>query len=269
MKKLLTLVFLLFSLVGVRAQQSAFDRVRHEFDNFQHDNVLKFSDPLLQRGVISDSLLIEVYMMRSIAYYMKSDETSMRKSFESILGIKRTYTPDPALWTPAVIRIFNEVKAEYLKNNPVATTSDSLKQKPEMKLSYQELIKGAMVKNLLLPGLGQFHFGETGKGLIFSIASALNLGVMVYFISDAKKKENNYENETDPALISQKYDDYNKSYQWRNTFIISYAVIWLYSQIDLLFMSDRETPSVHQNIARVQYIVDPRNGINVGFSVRF
>ena len=39
-------------------------------------------------------------------------------------------------------------------------------------------------------------------------------------------------------LIQNKYDTYNSAYKIRNTLIVTSVVLWLYSQIDLLFFSD-------------------------------
>ncbi len=54
------------------------------------------------------------------------------------------------------------------------------------------------------------------------------------------KKEKDYLIEIDPSLIQIKYDSYNKSYKIRNVLIISYLVIWIYSQLDLFFFNDNE-----------------------------
>jgi hypothetical protein len=61
---------------------------------------------------------------------------------------------------------------------------------------------------------------------------------MLYFIVDANEKEKAYLSETNSVLIQSNYDKYNKSYKIRNTLIATYAAIWLYSQIDLLFFSN-------------------------------
>jgi hypothetical protein len=207
--------------------------------------------------------------MRSMTYFIRNDDASMRKNFTGILEIKRNYVPDPALWTPRVIQVFNEVKTDYLKNNPEITAGDNLKPKSEVKFNFQEIIGSATIKNLFLPGLGQFEFGETQKGILFSAASALNIGALIYFILDANKKENNYYNENDPSLIPQRYDEYNNAYKIRNTLLISYAVIWLYSQIDLLFMNGKEPTRANQTVGLIQFYGVPGDCFKVGFALRF
>ena len=140
-----------------------------------------------------------------------------------------------------MISIFNEVKYDYLRKNPdIAQPLDSTNQKPSTKFVNLNPQRGAVIKNILLPGLGQLHNGNSAKGWITTSASILNLGTLIYFAIDANKKQNAYLMETDRNLIQLKYDDYNRSYKIRNAFIISYAAIWLYSQIDFLFFSENQ-----------------------------
>jgi len=240
MKRYFLIIFLLTGASFSLAQEITFDQVKKLYEAFDYDNVIKLSDQLIKKADLSDSLLIEIHLMRANVFYSNGDEISTRKSFENILKIKKNYSPDPSHVSPKLISIFNEVKSEFFRNNPEKIVSkDSTQQKQETIID-QRPIKSAVIKNLLLPGLGQLHFGSSTKGWILTSASALNLGAMVYFIFDAKSKGDAYLKETDQILIQQKYTDYNKSYKLRNALIISYAVIWLYSQIDLLFFSNEQ-----------------------------
>ena len=103
------------------------------YEKFDNENVIKVSDQLLQQGGLSDSLTIDVHIMRANIFYQNGDEPSIKKSFENILIIKKNYTPDPSNISPKLISIFNEVKTEYLRNHPdVVQTQDSTKIKPEI-----------------------------------------------------------------------------------------------------------------------------------------
>ncbi|MCX6169457.1 MAG: hypothetical protein NTX65_08960 [Ignavibacteriales bacterium] len=244
-KKLFLIIFFLLGISLIHSQEVTFDKVQQEYENFEYDKVINLSDQLIAKGNISDSLLIELHMMRAIVFYSTGADSSTRKSFESILKIKRNYLPDPLTTSPKLITIFNEVKAEFIRKNPdldVIQPADSTRREQEVKYLAPVPAVSAVVKNLLLPGLGQLHHGNLTKGWLNTVASTLNIGAVIYFTIDANKKQDNYLKETDSFLIQQKYDEYNKSFKLRNTFIITYAVLWLYSQIDLLlFTSDNES----------------------------
>ncbi|MEK6553091.1 MAG: hypothetical protein AABZ54_06545, partial [Bacteroidota bacterium] len=75
--------------------------------------------------------------------------------------------------------------------------------------------------------------------------------------------------ESNKLLIQQKYDDYNKSYKIRNVLIISYAVIWLYSQIDLLFFSngDQDSKSKLSQSNNFSFTSSPLSALQINLRV--
>lgn len=251
------------------AQESSFGKVKKLFEAFDYNNVIKSSDELLQKESLSDSLTIEVHLMRAIAFYSTGDEPSTRKSFESILKIKKNFTPDPARVPPKLVQIFGEVKAEFMRNNPeVETPKDTSKVKQEIEREDFGIFRSATITNLLLPGVGQIQAGNTSKGWIMTSASTLNLGAMIYFIIDTKKKENDYFNESDRTQIPQKYDDYNKAYRVRNILIASYAALWIYSQLDLLLSDD--LPDKMNEAQKLSVTVENLPNVStIGFGFKF
>ncbi len=238
MKKIFLILFFLMSASYVLAQDITYQKVKQLYENFEHDKVIEYSDELIQKGNLIDSLKIEIYLMRANVFYRNGDDQSIRISFENILKIKKNYKPDQSQVSPKLIAIFNEVKSEYYRNNPdPIQPKDSSQVKQEIKFPDTLIMKNAVIKNFVLPGLGQIQFGNLAKGWITISAFTLNLGAMIYTVIDTKNKENVYLNESNELLIQQRYNDYNESFKLRNIFIISCAAIWLYSQIDFLFFS--------------------------------
>ncbi|MFA7228001.1 MAG: hypothetical protein WC061_03115 [Melioribacteraceae bacterium] len=267
-KTLLILFFAAFS--SSFAQEVTFDSVKKLYENFKYDEMLKESDLLIGKGALSDSLLIELHLMRSNVFYQNGSDQLTRNSFESILTIRRNFIPDPTVTSPKLIAIFNEVKFEFIKKNPDLTQqADSTAQLEEIKFREQVPQTGALLKNMILPGLGQIHHNNPVKGWINSAASILNLGILVYYAADANKKQNIYLNETNQNLIQKKYDDYNKSFKLRNTFIITYAAIWLYSQIDLIFFTEDPELSNPSPVSGLLDLTAPGNGIQLSFRIQF
>lgn len=240
MKKTLVIIFFLIGISYSFAQEATYEKVKKQFESFEYENVIKFSEQLVHTGNLSDSLLIDIYRMRAHSFYGVGNEQAARQSYISILKIRRKYNVDVSLTPPKLVDLFNEVKSEFLKKNPEQITpEDSTKHAQEIKKLEPLEMKMATIKNLILPGLGQLHFGNSAKGWITTTMATANLGAMIYFIFDSQKKENDYLKESNKLSIPQKYDSYNSSFKIRNTLIISYALIWIYSQLDLL-LSDNE-----------------------------
>ncbi len=253
MKSIIILFLLLIGTTCNFAQVATFGRVKNEYDSFQYEKMIKSSDELLLKGNLTDSLKVEIYIMRAVAFYSLNDDASTRKSFENILKINRNYKPDPAQISPKLILIFGEVSNDFIKNNPEpAEATDSTSQTRALKLFGNDKTKNLILENLALPGIGQLQLDRNPKGIILTSASTINLAAMIYYIVDAKNKENDYLNQTDLTMIRQKYDSYNQSYKIRNTLIISYALIWIYSQIDLLFLTEDDSGNTKEQVGMLQ-----------------
>ena len=269
-KNYLIIIFLFTGISFSFAQEVTFDKVKQQYENFKYDEVIKLSDQLIEKGNLSDSLAIELQLMRANIFYSAGADSSARNSFENILKIKRNYVPDPDITSPKLIAIFNEVKSDYLRANPdLAAPPDSASNREQIKFADINPQRDAVIKNILLPGLGQLHNGNSLKGWIITSASVLNLGSLVYFAVDAGNKQSDYMSETDKNLIRQKYDDYNKAYKIRNALILSYAVIWLYSQIDLLFFPDNHQPAGETGLSRYFDLNSSTKELNLNIKIPF
>ena len=127
----------------------------------------------------------------------------------------------------------------------------------------------ALGRSILFPGMGHLYLSNNAKGWILTSLNTAALGSMLYFIFDSRNKELDYLEQTEPALINEKYDKYNTSYKIRNTLIITYAVIWIYSQIDLLFFSDDEISNKINTILLTDYFTpgSPRIQLSIKFEL--
>jgi len=236
MKKNIILILLIIT-TRIFSQEISFNQIKEQYEAFEYEKVIQLSTSFIKQSGISDSVKIEVYQMRVVAFYSLGDEASTQNSFREILKINKNYQPDPSKISPRLIAIFQTVKEDYLKFLKQDTvTKDTSLQSTKYFSSSQ--LRGSVFKNLLVPGWGQISNGYTTKGYLLSIASSANLISMVYFIFDSKKKENEYLKEINKNLIPLKYDLYNKAYKWRNVLITSYILIWVYSQVDLLLFSN-------------------------------
>jgi hypothetical protein len=97
---------------------------------------------------------------------------------------------------------------------------------------------------------------------------AVSLGAAIYYAVDSNTKEKKYLDETDPALIPSLYSKYNTSYKLRNFSLLSFAAVWLYSQIDLLFFSEDTLP-VNAPSQQTGLNVGPGGGMRFSISINF
>lgn len=263
-------IVILFCASFSFAQEVTYDLVKKQYESFQFDSVIKMSDQLIQKGGLSDSLTIEMYIMRANIFYQRNDDLSTKNSFNEILKIQKNYVPDPSNLSPKLISIFTEVKAEYLRKNPeIIQRKDTVLVNRDVKFGDPLLMRNARIQSLLLPGLGQLYLGYKSKGWLETAVSVANLGALVYFYLDTNKKEKDYLNESDLILMQQKYNDYNKSYKARNVLFITYAALLIYSQIDLTFFSNEPPVDISVNDSIPEGSPVSLNDIQLNFRFRF
>jgi len=152
------------------------------------------------------------------------------KSFIEILKIDSQYQLDMVKTSPKIIQYFSTIEENYLQQ----LSTDTLKQIeiPTHNTNH------SLPYSLLLPGLGHLKENQKRKGIILTSAGVLSLGSAIFYMIETNKTEKNYLNETDRLEIEDKYEDYNQAYKLRNIFILSYAIIWIYSQLDFIFFND-------------------------------
>jgi len=262
-KKSLLLILFISVYSAINAQQEQYDRVKREYISFDYEKVIILSEELLSKREISDSLLIDTYLMRAASFYALGNEQQTKDTFLEILHINKDYSADPSSISPKLITLFNDVKSEFLSQ---FLPSDNSLQSSQSFIFDDNLMRGAVFKNTLVPGWGQLHAGLTIKGAALTSISTISLVGMIYYITDANKKENEYLRETNKVIIQQKYSDFNKSYKLRNTFIIAYAAIWLYSQLDILFFNDSQI--FYKKLIDNESVSIQNDGNNLLFSLK-
>ncbi len=260
MIKKLIIVLLIINSNAFFAQESDFEKVKKFYDSFDYRNVINLSDALIKEKSLGDSLLIEVYLMRAVSFYSLGKEDSTKENFKDILRIKSNYEIDPLKISPKLISLFNQIKIDFINTSKQETliTDSSKYNLVQREFDYAK-IRNSLIRNIFLPGTGQLFGGIKTKGIILSVLSFANLFGAGYFIYDTNKKEKDYLIEIDPSLIQIKYDSYNKSYKIRNVLIISYLVIWIYSQLDLFFFNDNEFYIDNVNNTSNLMMVQPQN----------
>lgn len=225
--------------------QALIELLEENYKTFRYGDVITLSERIIADSTsYNRSILIEVFTMRAVAYFSISEIDSARKSLIEILRIDRNHQLDPVKISPKIVALYQDVIRDFRRieeNN----LNDKSKEESEGKqlvitksVLDNSLMKNSLIRSIALPGWGHLYLEGNTKGWIITTASTAALSGMIYYIFSTKEKEANYLSQTEPDIIRQKYNDYNSAYKIRNLFVAGYAVLWLYSQIDLLFFSD-------------------------------
>ncbi|MHB8336904.1 MAG: hypothetical protein ACYDEE_05760 [Ignavibacteriaceae bacterium] len=245
MSKIATTIILCASFMQLLfAQQNSgsISDLKGKFESFEYNQAISYADSLLaHKNIFSSEEQIQIYLVKGVSQFSLSNNEGAKDSFNNILKINPDYILDSTNVSPKIISFFNSVKSDFekelsLKNESVRIKTDTVYiPKIINKIESADNLKQAFLLSVIFPGLGHFYLKDNAKGWILTSLSAITIASSIYFIIDSNKKEKNYLNETNPGLIQQKYDLYNSSYKMKNISIISFAAVWLYSQIDILF----------------------------------
>ena len=219
--------------------------LRKQFESFEYQKVISRANELLTRkDTISKANLKEIYRMKGISYFSINQDDSARYSFRQILQLDSTYNLDSSKTSPKIVSFFIEIKnnfrKEQIEKRKLAAAKTDTVYIPQYirNVGSEENLKHAIAQSIIFPGWGHFHRGYTVKGLIFTTLTLATLGSTIYFIYDTNKRQKEYLDQTEVSQILTKYNGYNSAFRKRNISIFALAAVWLYTQIDLLFISN-------------------------------
>ena len=277
MKKNLLILIWLFSIIVLFPQdkKEAIQDLTYKFRNFEYQQVIGNADTLLEeKERFSNPELIEIYTMKGISHYALLDDSKARLSFIEILKIDTSYTLDPSNTSPKIISFFSEVKNEYLasiegKEEQIFITKYDTVFIP---VTHRDTIsennfKQAIIRSVFIPGTGHLYLQSNFKSWLLTFLSAASVGTGIYFIIDSNKRERIYLQETNPNEVTERYNDYNFSYRMRNLAFISFAALWIYSQLDLLFFIEKDQPGIYSYLPKV--FIYPNEGVVFNYHISF
>ena len=268
MRYLLFTLQILVTINSINAQNSLIEELRNKYISFEYQDVIQIADSLLKSNDLTDAGKTQVYMMKGISHYSLGQEELAAEAFRMLLIIDPSFSMDPREISPKIITFFNEIKVTYQteleEDKPIL---DSLNVIKRDFASMHGDFKNAMIKNIFLPGWGQFQMGENTKGFVFTALTVASAGGMIYYIADTNEKEKAYLNETNRSLIDTKYDEFNSSFKTRNLLIGTTIVIWLVSQIDLIFFTEVNENSIILPMVGAGETTSVPSSINLNWSI--
>lgn len=254
-KKFSVIIFLVFEFSNLAFSQtsSSFETVlKQKFENFDYNSVISLADSILKNEKKlshEDSLVILYY--KALSSFTIWDIKTSEHSFRMILTLDKNFTLDSINVSPKIISYFNDLKSKFVNENRTEKQNNSLNIDSLLSLERRKYssefasYRQALWRNLILPGWGDIYLNNNFKGYLFSGTFTLSFISSVYYIFDAKKKENDYLSEINPDLILEKYSKYNSSYKLKNIFIALTLFVYIYSQVDFLISKNYNIQSNH------------------------
>jgi hypothetical protein len=206
------------------------ESVETAFRDFEYEKVIELADQLLtNEDSLTQQTIIALLRMKAIAHFSLDEEVESEKSFLRILDLDQNFNLSARETSPKIIDFFEKIKSSYEpKLEPV---SSEVKTEPD---STVQCFRQALGRSLIFPGWGHYYLKQNRKALILGIPAGISLATGVYYILLTAKREKDYLNATRTPALNEKYDTYNSAYKTRNILLLTYAVIWVYGQFDLL-----------------------------------
>jgi hypothetical protein len=212
--------------------------------------------------------------MKGISHFSINEDDSAKYSFRQILKLDSTYSLDSSKTSPKIVSFFNDIKNNYRKEQieirklAAARTDTVFVPQYVRNINSEENLKTSIALSIIFPGVGHLTRGYTVKGWIFTALTAATLGSTIYFTYETNRKQRDYMNQTQASLIATKYKSYNTAFKKRNLSIIALAAVWLYTQIDLLFISNNAQNKI-QTVSLPQMNYNNLRGIQLSYQLSF
>lgn len=227
--------------------QDSLALMKKKFDLFKYGDVISIANRLLlKKAPFNRADIIDIYKLKGISHYSLSEDDAAKKSFIEILRMDTSYTFDSTKVSPKIISFFQQVKENYIQQQKeieartVVRIDTVYVPQIEYDIEHESRLKNAIARSLLVPGLGHLYLKTNFKSVFLTVLGSASLISSVYFVIKTEEDEKAYVVETDPGIIEKKYDQYNRTFMKRNISLITFGVIWVYSQLDLLFFSNDE-----------------------------
>jgi hypothetical protein len=251
------------------------EELTQKFRDFEYNQVVKDASQLLEeKEKFSNPELIDICRMKAISQYTLVDDSQARLTFIEILKIDTSYTLDPSTTSPKIISFYHEVKEEYLasiegkEEQIIVTKYDTVYVPVTFRDTLSEYnLKHALIRSVIVPGTGHLYLNSNLKSWLLTFLSAASIGTGIYYIMDTNEKERIYLQETNSNEVAEKYNEYNFSYRMRNLAYISFAALWIYCQLDLLFFLEDEQPDIYSYLPGI--IIHPSEGVLLNYRLEF
>ncbi len=201
---------------------SLFALARDHYDNGRFEEAELGALRGLRAGAGMDELdLLKFHALLGFVYVAKDQNDAAREEFVRVLAVNPRYEPDPVTTSPKIVEVFREAKRDYLLR---------IASEPAVfRMPQADVRLSASWRSLVLPGWGQFYKEQDNKGAAIIAAQLLSVAALIYLQAETSRRHDDYlaiKNYNNPD-IDDRYQEYRRAYQTRNT--VAYFTLGIYA----------------------------------------
>ena len=183
--------------------------------------------------------LVRLHTTLGLILYARNDALGAAEQFRAALSLEPGLTLDPVLVSPVTLAFFEETRSTFLRERAGEARSEPATRY----VVVRDTRPGAALRSLVLPGWGQRSRGQRAKGWLMTGAwtAAIGGGVAAHFQRDRARTA--YLEETDPAVVQDRYRTYNNWHRLRGGLFVAAGAVWAAGIVDALASGAPQAPT--------------------------
>ena len=174
--------------------------------------------------------LAQAHLLMGIIDYSQGNIDAARTEFRAAIQLQQEIRPNRSSVSPKIVEFFDSIRASTV---PVQSAVETryvtiVDQRP-----------AAAIRSMVLPGWGQYYKGDRAKAFVAGASWFATAGATAVAHGVRRRARIRYTDETDPDLIVDRYDAFNRAHKVRNTLAVSAGAVWLVAYIDALMSPGR------------------------------
>ncbi|MDD8017513.1 MAG: hypothetical protein PHP42_04000 [Bacteroidota bacterium] len=237
--KIVTFIFFFSSVLvaqNVSESDSTLKSIESLYNSGQYVSAELDARRLHEEHGLADSTKVQIEKWIAFSLIAQGKTSLAKERFITLLTIDSNFELDPILTSPKIMTAFNDAKTQYL------ALRKSSQDSARTTLMLQEQINSVTYRSIVFPGWEQLHTGRTTTGYFFLGAGVASLGAGVTCEVLRAGAKDDYANAVVASDITSKYNLYNRYRKAEIYSFITFAVLYLASEIDVFTPSS--TPHV-------------------------
>ncbi len=215
---------------GVLAQTLTLPEIRSAYRGLQLDVAEEALRSIIAApGEHSVGELTESHLLLGVILHVRYRNNEARTQFLAALQLNPRARPNSLDTSPKTMDFFDSVLDAF---NQLPSSNGSEPQVTYIRV--EDVRPAAAMRSMLVPGWGQFYRGDSRKGWAVGSAWAVSVGSLGVTHIARQRAKSEYEEETNPDLVSEKYDAFNSWNRRRSVAAIATGLVWLYAYVDAL-----------------------------------
>ncbi len=201
------------------------DNAKSYYNNGEYENAIKQLENALQYlKQLNKNEQVEAYKYLAFSYVAFGDKEKAKEQFKKALNLDPKLELDPATVSPKIIKVFEEAKAEIVSITPAPQPVQTPSVKPVQPFAKKGIVStsGALLRSCCLPGFGQMYKGESSKGKVMIITTAVLFPTTLIATSIQNVKHDEYLN-----IEPGNKDGMDRAYKEYRTWYNISAICWL------------------------------------------